>query len=409
MSLLARLLKALRPAPPKSPPPRVAGLFAPPYPAAGWWRDDPAEQLRNYHSWVYAAVNAIAQEVARQRPFLYRNTGQAEHEQEPLPHTHPLCPAARPPEPVADAVGTVVSHGRLSGTDRQLLLVRRAASRSATRGSACPANCGSCRRRGCASSPIATQFVKALRGRVPRACRPETFGPDEIIHLKYPNPLDPHYGLSPLQANALTVDANTELQKSRVPDVPRRPAAGHRAADRADADRADRARGWKRSCTAQFGGRENWHRPLVLEQGLKASPWTLTPAEMDYLNSSRMTRDEIFALFRVPAPIAGIVENMGLGADIWFGARVMFCEGTVQPKLDLIGQALTRDLGRRYGAGRGDQLPRLLAAQPGPAPRGRRARREDWACGRYNEIRRSRGLRAVRRSAIRSSRFCPAS
>ena len=58
----------------------------------------------------------------------------------------------------------------------------------------------------------------------------------------------------------------------------------------------------------------------MLEQGLKASPWTLTPAEMDYLNSSRMTRDEIFALFRVPAPIAGIVENMGLGADIWFGA-----------------------------------------------------------------------------------------
>ena len=43
----------------------------------------------------------------------------------------------------------------------------------------------------------------------------ETFGPDEIIHLKYPNPLDPHYGLSPLQANALTVDANTELLKRR--------------------------------------------------------------------------------------------------------------------------------------------------------------------------------------------------
>ena len=71
---------------------------------------------------------------------------------------------------------------------------------------------------------------------------------------------------------------------------------------------------------ARFGGRENWHRPLVLEQGLKASPWTLTPAEMDFLNSGRMTRDEIFALFRVPAPIAGMVENMGLGADIWFGA-----------------------------------------------------------------------------------------
>ena len=60
--------------------------------------------------------------------------------------------------------------------------------------------------------------------------RPETFAPDEIIHLKYPNPLDPHYGLSPLQANALTVDANTELLKAAVSDVSRRPAARRGAA-----------------------------------------------------------------------------------------------------------------------------------------------------------------------------------
>ena len=77
---------------------------------------------------------------------------------------------------------------------------------------------------------------------------------------------------------------------------------------------------------------------------------------MDFLNSSRMTRDEILAVFRVPPPITGIVENMGLGADIWFGARVMFCEGTVQPKLDLIGQALTRDLASPLRAGRGGEL-----------------------------------------------------
>jgi len=141
----------------------------------------------------------------------------------------------------------------------------------------------------------------------------------------------------------------------------------------------------------RFGGRENWHRPLVLEQGLKASPWTLTPAEMDYLNSSRMTRDEIFALFRVPGPIAGLVENMGLGADIWFGARVMFCEGTIQPKLALIGQALTRDLARRYGDD-------VVIAFPDCSPRNQEQRRKDDALDArtglrtYNEIRRSRGL-----------------
>src|SRR5947209_3841769 len=63
MSFLTRVLKALRPA--KAAAPKVAGLFAGPSTArpAGWWRDDHVEQLRNYTSWVYAAVNAVAQEV----------------------------------------------------------------------------------------------------------------------------------------------------------------------------------------------------------------------------------------------------------------------------------------------------------------------------------------------------------
>jgi len=124
---------------------------------------------------------------------------------------------------------------------------------------------------------------------------------------------------------------------------------------------------------------------------LKASPWTLTPAEMDFMNSSKMTRDEILAVFRVPPPITGIVENMGLGADIWFGARVMFCEGTLQPKLDLIGQALTRDLGHRYG-------PDVSVAFADCSPRNMAERRKDdeldakLGLRTFNEIRKSRGL-----------------
>ena len=77
----------------------VASLFATPIRPAGWWRDDQVEQLRNYQSWVYAAVNAIAQEVAQQRPFLYRNTGQAEHEQIPLSAAHPLVRLLDSPNP----------------------------------------------------------------------------------------------------------------------------------------------------------------------------------------------------------------------------------------------------------------------------------------------------------------------
>lgn len=396
---LRAIVKALRPAAPKPAPAKITSVLAPPFgPPAGWWRDDPAEQLRNYQSWVYAAVNAIAQEAARQRPFLFTSTGQADHEQVPLPHTHPLCRLLDNPNPWLTAwelwyltvvylelTGNCfwyVANFEGAGTPAELWMVPTPWVRVV---------------------PDAKEYVKAYQVAAPGA-QPETFSPAEIIHLKYPNPLDPHYGLSPLQANALTVDANTELLRSRYHTFLAGPRPG--VVLQTDQTLTDQTvKRLEEKLQAKFGGRENWHRPLVLEQGLKASPWTLTPAEMDFLNSSRMTRDEIFALFRVPPPIAGMVENMGLGADLWFGARVMFCEGTVQPKLDLIGQALTRDLGRRYG-------PDTVIAFPDCSPRNLEQRRKDdeldakTGLRTYNEIRRGRGLQPFAKIPLTPGATC---
>lgn len=388
MRLLSRILKALRPGPPRQAPPKIAGVLAPPHAPAAWWHNDPAEQLRNYRSWVYAAVNAIAQEAARHRPFLYRNTGQADHEQTPLPHTHPLCRLLDHPNPwltpwelwyltivYLELTGNAFWYvapmslgGARLGTPGEIWLIPTPWVRII---------------------PDAKEYVKAYQVCAPGAAT-ETFGPGEVIHLKYPNPLDPHYGLSPLQANALTVDANTELLKSRYQTFLAGPRPG--VVLQTEQTLTDQTvTRLEEKIQAKFAGRDNWHRPLVLEQGLKASPWTLTPAEMDFLNSSKMTRDEILAVFRVPPPITGVVENMGLGADIWFGARVMFCEGTLQPKLDLLGQCLTRDLGRRYG-------PDVVVGFPDCSPRNQDQRRKDdeldarLGLRTFNEIRKSRGL-----------------
>ncbi len=392
MTLLNRfthLLKSLRSKPMTATPHRIGTLFAPPYaPAAGWWRDDPTEQLRQYQSWVYAAVNAIGQEVARQKPFLFTNTGQADHEQTPLLHTHPLCRLLENPNPWLTPWElwylTVVY---LELTGNCFWYVAPLHTEDSRLGS--PAELWI----------IPTPWVRVIPDKhnyishyevTANGLQTESFTPDEIIHLKYPNPIDPHYGLSPLQANSITVDANIELLRSRHQTF----QSGSRPGIVLQTDQTLTDQTVKRledKLEAKFAGRQNWHRPMVLEQGLKASPWTLTPAEMDFLNSSKLSRDEILAMFRVPPPITGIVENVGLGSDIWFGARVMFCEGTIQPKLDLIGQALTRDLGRRYG-------PDLTIRFPACTPRNHDQRRKDdeldatLGIRTYNEIRKSRGL-----------------
>ena len=64
MSFLTRVLgslKAMRTSR-STPAARLTSLFAAPPMArpAGWWQNDHVEQLRNYTSWVYAAVNAIS-------------------------------------------------------------------------------------------------------------------------------------------------------------------------------------------------------------------------------------------------------------------------------------------------------------------------------------------------------------
>jgi HK97 family phage portal protein len=237
--------------------------------------------------------------------------------------------------------------------------------------------------------PDAREFVKAYEVAAP-GLPAERFAPADILHLKYPNPLDPHYGLSPLQANALAVDANTELLRSRFQTFTAGPRPG--IVLHSDQTLTDQTlTRLEERITEKFAGRQHWHRPLVLEQGLKASPWTLTPAEMDFANSTRMTREEILAAYRVPPPITGVVENLGLGADIWHGARVMFCESTIQPKLELIGQALTRDLAVRFG-------PDVVIEFPDCSPRvAEQKRRDDELDARlglrtFNEIRRGRGL-----------------
>jgi HK97 family phage portal protein len=386
--MFARLLKALRGSGAPAPPRKIVSALAPAVPAGGWWHDDPAEQLRNYRSWVYAAVNAIAQEAARHKPFLYTNTGQAEHEQKPLAHTHPLCRLLDRPNPWLtpwELWYLTVVYLELTGNCFWYVAPQ---SVGETRLSA-PGEIWIVPTPWVRVVPDRERFVKAYEIAAPGA-RGETFAPEEIVHLKYPNPLDPHYGLSPLQANALTVDANTELLRSRYHTF----SAGQRPGvvlhtDQTLTDGA--VSRLEETISAKFAGRDNWHRPLVLEQGLKASPWTLTPAEMDFLNSAKMTRDEILALFRVPPPITGIVENMGLGADIWFGARVMFCEGTIQPKLDLIAQALTRDLAGRYG-------PDVTVSFADCSPRNQDQRRKDdetdarLGLRTFNEIRKGRGL-----------------
>jgi len=61
--------------------------------------------------------------------------------------------------------------------------------------------------------PSAENFVEGYIYRVPGSGKEITFDADEIIHFKYPNPLNPYRGLSPVKAAEIAIASDREAAK----------------------------------------------------------------------------------------------------------------------------------------------------------------------------------------------------
>jgi HK97 family phage portal protein len=117
-----------------------------------------------------------------------------------------------------------------------------------------------------------------------------------ILHLAFFNPLDDHYGLSPLEAAAIAVDTHNAAavwNKSLLDNAAR--PCGALVYDGADglgltADQMERL---KADFAGQYQGVANSGRPLILEGGLAWKPMSLTPHDMDFPQAKDAAAREI--------------------------------------------------------------------------------------------------------------------
>lgn len=122
--------------------------------------------------------------------------------------------------------------------------------------------------------------------------------PEEVLHFKFFDPGDDHYGLAPLQAAARIVDTSTA-------------AIGWNKDSMGNRARPDLLLSPKSPLTplqhktllellsAQVQGPKNAHRALIPSEPLDISQLSLSPAEMDFLNSLVMYERAIFKVFHV--------------------------------------------------------------------------------------------------------------
>ena len=173
-----------------------------------------------------------------------------------------------------------------------------------------------------------------------------------ILHLTFFNPLDDHYGLSPLEAAAMAVDTHNAAacwNKALLDNAaPPSGALVYDGGEGAVLSTLQYER-LKKEFADHYQGHGNAGRPLVLEGGLDWRPMSLTPRDMDFLETKHAAAREIALAFRVPPMLLAIPGDSTYSN--YQEANRVFWRQSVLPLASRIACALTHWLAPVFGEG----------------------------------------------------------
>jgi len=162
--------------------------------------------------------------------------------------------------------------------------------------------------------------------------------PETIIHDKFFNPLNPWRGLAPLTAirESITIDLFAQswskafLKRGARPDYAVFAPEGLTSQERTE---------YESKLVAKYGGIDNVHRPIVLEQGVTdIKTLSFPPKDIEWLEQRKMSRDEVAGSLGIPDELMGFgkdtYENFSTAWRVWWMM-------TLKPLIDHRDTALT--------------------------------------------------------------------
>jgi HK97 family phage portal protein len=171
-------------------------------------------------------------------------------------------------------------------------------------------------------------------------------GKSLVMHYKNFHPLNDHFGLSPIEAAAYSIDQHNAaakwnqalLQNGAKPSgaLVVKPGADGSSGSLTEEQFAR----VKNQIEDQYSGAHNAGRPMLLEGGLDWKEMSLSPKDMDFLESKHMSAREIALAFGVPSQLLGIPGDTTYSN--FAEARVALWEHTILPMLDDVCDALNR-------------------------------------------------------------------
>jgi len=215
--------------------------------------------------------------------------------------------------------------------------------------------------------------------------------PEDMIHIKYPSPLEMYFGMSPLSSAKNRVDTEeyaSLYQRDFFLNNARPDAVIELEGYPTETQRKEIKDGWE----LRHKGIGKNSKIGVLWGGAKYNQISLSQKEMDFIESMRFTRDDILVAFKVPKPIIAITDDVNrANAET---ALDIFLSETVIPEVkrfvDKINeQLITPDFGPEY---------LLTFEDPVPVNREMRLKELNLGIDRWvtiNEARREAGLEPI--------------
>ena len=197
--------------------------------------------------------------------------------------------------------------------------------------------------------PAAYEY--AVGGRARRFPEQGASGWRPILHMRLFHPLDDHYGMSPLEAAAYSVDIHNAAGQwaKALLDNSARPSGAlvYKGADGAPNMTDEQFQRLKSELEESYAGAINAGRPLLLEGGLEWSSMGHSPKDMEFIDTKHAAAREIALAFGVPPMLLGIPGDNTYAN--FAEANRSFWRHAILPLASKMASALTHWLSPRFG------------------------------------------------------------
>ena len=169
---------------------------------------------------------------------------------------------------------------------------------------------------------------------------------EDVVWIRYFNPLDEYAGLSPIAPLRLSADMGLEALRANRNNLSNDSTPGM-IIENMDTPTDSELKEFYERWESRYRGVERVRRPALLGRGMRATNLGFSPKDMEYVQSLRWSLEDVARVYGVPKPMMGDTERITFSN--FRTARRVFWEDTIVPQLIFYQEALQQTLLPNFG------------------------------------------------------------